>query len=262
VSVSPLDAPRDPARPPRVVAHRGFAGRCPENTVAAFAAAAPDADAVELDVRPTADGDAVVFHDDRLDDLTDARGLVRETPTDRVLAAEVLGSGETVPRLADVVAAVPADTALNVELKSPGTATRRPDQSLSSRDRETARTRWQGFVDRVAETLADAPHEVLYSSFCEGALAAVRDRGDAAVAPLTATDGRRALDVAARHDAAAVHPAWGLVLDSADGAGLVESAHASGLAVNAWTVDTWHRAARLDDAGVDGCIADYPGLVR
>jgi glycerophosphoryl diester phosphodiesterase len=262
VSVTALGSLRDPSRSPRVVAHRGFAGRYPENTVAAFVAAAPEADALELDVRPTADGDPVVFHDDRLDDLTDSHGLVGATPTDSVLTAEVLDSGETVPLLRDVVAAVPADTELNVELKSPGATTRRIDSAgpLASSELDEARDRWRRFVDRVAEELDGSPHEVLYSSFCEGALAAVRERGGAPLAPLTATDSAAALDVAARYDAAAVHPAWRLVLDA--DAGLVDRAHASDVAVNAWTVDTWYRAARLSDAGVDGCIADYPGLVR
>ena len=253
-----LGTVRPRGSPPRVVAHRGFAETYPENTVAAFVAAAPDCDAVELDARPTADGDPVVFHDDGLDDLTDRTGLVRETTTADVCDAEVLGSGETVPLLSDVVAAVPPETALNVELKSSGAATRRADEALGGREREAARKRWQGFVDRVAKELVDAPHEVLYSSFCAGALAAVRARGDAALAPLTATDGEWALDVAARHGAAAVHPESSLVL----GSDLLVRAHGAGLAVNAWTVRTRRRATCLAEAGVDGCIADAPGLLR
>jgi glycerophosphoryl diester phosphodiesterase len=253
-----LGSVRRTDHPPRVVAHRGFAGRYPENTVAAFVAAAPDCDAVELDVHPAADGDPVVFHDDRLDDLTDASGLVRETATSAVVAAEVLGSGETVPRLSEAVAALDADTALNVELKSAGETPRRADEALDRREREAARERWQSFVDRVSGALADAPQEVLYSSFCVGALAALAERGDEALAPLTATGGEWAFDAAARYDAVAIHPAADIVLADA---GLVDRAHDDGLAVNAWTVRTWHEAVRASEAGVDACIADYPGLV-
>ena len=54
----------------------------PENTLAAFEAAVRfGADALELDVRLTADGVPVVFHDERLERTTDGQGLVRETPS-------------------------------------------------------------------------------------------------------------------------------------------------------------------------------------
>jgi glycerophosphoryl diester phosphodiesterase len=249
-----------------VIAHRGFAGTNPENTAGAFRAAAPDADAVELDVRLTADGDPVVFHDDRLDDLTDATGAVGATPTATVCAAEVLGSGERVPRLREAVAAVPADVGLNVELKGPGTTPIRPNESLPPGDRAAARARWTPLVDAVREDLADAPHDVLYSSFCEGALAAVRARCDAPVAPVVGADLSAGLEVAARYGASAVHPRATLVAGTpfADGVGVdvVARAADAGMAVNAWTVTTWRRAAGLRAAGVDGVIADYPGLTR
>ena len=49
---------------PLVIGHRGFAGRYPENTVEAVAAAVQlGADGVEVDVRPTAEGVWVCHHD-------------------------------------------------------------------------------------------------------------------------------------------------------------------------------------------------------
>ncbi|MBM3696502.1 MAG: glycerophosphoryl diester phosphodiesterase, partial [Actinobacteria bacterium] len=55
---------RHPPGRPWVIAHRGASAAFPENTLAAFrAAAALGADAVELDVRRTADGHPVVHHD-------------------------------------------------------------------------------------------------------------------------------------------------------------------------------------------------------
>ncbi|OYR78256.1 glycerophosphodiester phosphodiesterase, partial [Halorubrum sp. E3] len=102
---------------PLLFAHRGFAGENPENTVAAAeAAAGVESTAwIEIDVVPTADGDPVVFHDAALsgrggppgapDDrgLTDETGVVWETDTETVTAAEVLDSGETVPLLGDLL---------------------------------------------------------------------------------------------------------------------------------------------------------------
>lgn len=123
--------------PPRIIAHRGYAGLYPENTVGA-AEAAPrggnddvaatrDADMIEIDVMPTGDGDVVVFRDSRLAErdggergLTDANGVVWETTTDVVTGAEVLESGETVPLLTDVLDAIPASVGANIEFKNPG----------------------------------------------------------------------------------------------------------------------------------------------
>lgn len=61
-----------------VSAHRGGAGddRSSQNTVAAFESAiALGCDYVEFDVRLTADGTAVIFHDDEIDDGTESRSI-------------------------------------------------------------------------------------------------------------------------------------------------------------------------------------------
>ncbi|HET9465640.1 MAG TPA: glycerophosphodiester phosphodiesterase family protein, partial [Gemmatimonadales bacterium] len=61
------------ARP--VIAHRGASGHAPENTLPAFdLAVRQGADAIELDVRLTADGVPVVFHDATIDRTTGHRG--------------------------------------------------------------------------------------------------------------------------------------------------------------------------------------------
>jgi glycerophosphoryl diester phosphodiesterase len=58
-----------------IIAHRGASGAAPENTLPAFELAVRQgADAIELDVRLTADGVPVVLHDPILDRTTDHRG--------------------------------------------------------------------------------------------------------------------------------------------------------------------------------------------
>lgn len=47
------------------------------------------ADMLEVDLRETADGDLVVMHDATLDRTTNLKGLVRDTPTQTVLAARL-----------------------------------------------------------------------------------------------------------------------------------------------------------------------------
>jgi glycerophosphoryl diester phosphodiesterase len=61
------------ARP--VIGHRGAAAHAPENTLEAFRLALRlGADALEFDIRRSADGEAMVFHDSTLDRTTDRSG--------------------------------------------------------------------------------------------------------------------------------------------------------------------------------------------
>ena len=70
------------AQPPNgvyVVAHRGFKAVAPENTIAAFdAAAAVGGDYMELDVHVTKDGELILMHDGKVDRTTNGHGAVRD----------------------------------------------------------------------------------------------------------------------------------------------------------------------------------------
>lgn len=62
---------------PYVIGHRGAAGYAPENTMVSFERGlALRADAIELDVHPTRDGELVVMHDPTLDRTTNGSGLI------------------------------------------------------------------------------------------------------------------------------------------------------------------------------------------
>ena len=66
-----------PAGRPQVVAHRGSSAARAEHTLGAYVQALDDgADALECDVRLTADGHLVCVHDRRIDRTTNARGVV------------------------------------------------------------------------------------------------------------------------------------------------------------------------------------------
>lgn len=115
------------AGPPRrvwVVAHRGASRDRPENTLAAFdEAIRQGCDGIELDLRVSADGIPMVFHDDnlerfghpdrRLEDLSTAEieDLDAGSPFDRRFA------GERVPALREVLERYAARTRLLLELK-------------------------------------------------------------------------------------------------------------------------------------------------
>lgn len=96
----------------RPIAHRGLhGGTVAENSPAAFAAAMAGSYAIECDLQITADGEAVVFHDDRLERLTPAKGWVKEKT-----AAQMAALG--VPSLAELLSQVAGKVPLVIELKS------------------------------------------------------------------------------------------------------------------------------------------------
>ncbi|MEO3767579.1 glycerophosphodiester phosphodiesterase family protein [Streptomyces sp. B8F3] len=79
MSQAPADRPfgRTEPGPPAVVAHRGASEAAPEHTLAAYRTAIEEgADALECDVRLTADGHLVCVHDRRVNRTSDGRGAV------------------------------------------------------------------------------------------------------------------------------------------------------------------------------------------
>ena len=100
------------AAPMLRLAHRGDWRLAPENSLEALvlAAGSDGIDGVEFDVRLSRDGVPVLLHDDTL-----ARVQGRDDAVTDVTAAELRGAG--IPSLAEVLAALPKDLFLDVELK-------------------------------------------------------------------------------------------------------------------------------------------------
>lgn len=118
-----------PSRPGRfpvmVIAHRGFSGAAPENTLASFRAAiAAGSDMVELDARFSKDGEVVVIHDADLERTTNGRGMVAYytlKELTRLDAGSWFGrkfAGEKIPTLAQVLDLAKGRIAVNIELKN------------------------------------------------------------------------------------------------------------------------------------------------
>jgi len=100
------------------VAHRGLHGTgVPENSLAAFAAAIACNYAIELDVRMTADGIPVVFHDASLMRMTGTRGDLSATPARILGDLKLAQSDERIPTLKKALQFVDARTPLLIELK-------------------------------------------------------------------------------------------------------------------------------------------------
>lgn len=223
------------ARRPAVIAHRGSSGHAPENTVAAFRLAVEqDADGIELDVRRTADGHLVVHHDAR---LPDGRIIV-EVPAEQLPA-----------HVPDLTAALDACAGawVNLEIKNDE---REPDFDPDRR-----------LAGQVAELLAARPETSdrwLISSFDLATVDTVR-----AIAPglptafLVLETTPATIAAAADGGHRALHP-WVAALDRPG----LDSAHAAGLQVNAWTCNDEDRMRELIEWGIDGICTDLPDLAR
>ena len=99
-------------------AHRGLSAEHPENTLAAFQAAAEAGfPAIELDLRTTADGEVVVLHDAGIERTTDGNGRVADMRYDD-LRRHPTAEGP-VPRMDDVLSAMKDWPGLwNLEVKA------------------------------------------------------------------------------------------------------------------------------------------------
>ncbi len=109
---------------PAVIAHRGASHKAPENTMTAIELAwAQGADAVEVDVRMTADSQVVIIHDESTGRTAERDLAVRETPFDTLKQLDVGAwksdsfRNERIPELAQALPTIPEGKRLYVEVK-------------------------------------------------------------------------------------------------------------------------------------------------
>ena len=109
-----------PAFLARPIAHRAYhdrgAGR-PENSRAAVRAAVERGYGIEIDVQPSADGVAMVFHDDDLARLTGVAGAIRDRSAQDLSRIGLLHGEEGIPTLAQVLEEVAGRVPLLIEIK-------------------------------------------------------------------------------------------------------------------------------------------------
>lgn len=219
-----------------IIAHRGARGLAPENTLKAFEKAIElGAPWIELDVQWHRDR-LWVFHDDRLERVTNGRGrLLEQTP--EYLRALDAGEGERIPFLDEVIERVQRRARINIELKTAaGTA-----GAVASVLRGCLARGWQ-------------PEDFMVSSFLLPELHEFKRR--LPLVPLGVLLCGVPLDLAAAgsHLGAAT---LNIALEFAEPA-LIEDGHRRGLKVNVYTVNEPDDVARLQRLGVDGVFTDHP----
>ncbi len=226
-----------------VIAHRGAAGRAPENTLASVRAAIEDrADWVEIDVQETLDGEVVVVHDSDFMKLAGNPTKVWNATLEQLTAIDI-GSwfgpeyaNERVPTLRNVLEVAKGQARVVIELKYYG-----HDQNLESR-----------VADIVEE--ADMVDQVAVMSLKYDAVQKMkRLRPDWNVGLLSAT---------AIGDLSKMDADFLAVSTSMASAGFIRRAHAAGKKVFAWTVNDPVTMSQVTSKGVDGVITDEPEMAR
>jgi len=103
------------------IAHRGLWAPegPPENSLGAFQAACAAGYGIELDVQLSADGEAMVFHDDELARLTGEAGRIGDHRAADLARMRLAGGDERIPSLLETLALVGQRAMVLVELKTP-----------------------------------------------------------------------------------------------------------------------------------------------
>ena len=227
---------------PLAIAHRGGAGLAAENTLDAFQRSYDlGVRYLETDVRLTADGHLVAFHDAWLNRVTATSGLVRRRTLSELSSLPVLG-GQPVPSLAAVLAAFPR-ACFTLDLKTEAAIEPLADLLTATGlvrrvCLAAARGRWlRALRERVGDDLCTA------LSWRDLAHLASRPRGSYGAAAFAHIPLRLGRIPVFRDD-------------------LVARAQDAGVRAIVWTVNDAGTMHRLLDAGVNGVITDRPDLLR
>ena len=226
-----------------VVAHRGAAGKAPENTLASINQAIDDGtDWVEIDVQETADGKVVVIHDSDLMKLAGVDLKIRDGTLQQLQAIDVGSwfspefSGQRIPTLVEVLEAARGRSRVVIELKYYG-----HDQQLEQR-----------VVDIVEQTgMSDS---VAIMSLKYEGIQKIRElRPDWTIGLLSAkaVGNLSSLDT----DFLAVNAGMAKP-------GFIRHTHRAGKQVFVWTINNPVDMSRMITLGVDGIITDEPAIAR
>jgi len=230
-----------------VIAHRGFSGQAPENTLASFKKARElGSDMIELDVRFSKDGHMVVMHDDTLDRTTNGRGKVADYTLKELKQLDAGSwfapqfSDERIPNLNEVLELAKGKILVNIEIK----------------DESPSEYKITDLADRALQEVkkADMAGRVIFSSFYPSSLERIKERD-------------RRIWVALLY-----HRDWNSLREITGGRAFsvlnlrhlfltrekIGRIHREGMKVNTYTVNSEEEMEQFIRWGVDGIITNHP----
>jgi glycerophosphoryl diester phosphodiesterase len=238
--------------PVLAIAHRGFSGAAPENTLAAFKRAMEvGSDMIELDVHLSKDGQVVVIHDDTLKRTTSGAGKVADLTLQELKkldAGKWFGSrffGEKIPTLREVLELTRGKIPVHIELK----------------EGDLGQYTITDLVDRSLEEVEQAGmlNQVLFGSFSLAAVDRVREKHPRLPVALICSKPWNLPQDATGGRPIPIISSSGKVLNQANAA----KARQQGMKVVVWTLDQEEHMEQFLDVGVDGIVTNHPDrLIR
>lgn len=230
------------------IAHRGFSGQYPENTLLAFEKGIEaGADGFEFDTHLTKDGEIVLIHDERLDRTTNATGFVRDFTLAELKEVDAgkpfpEHGFQQIPTLREYFELIKGRELLtNIELKN-------------------GIFWYEGMEEKVIALVREYGLEgrIILSSFNHRSIMQCKKLApDIRCGFLDFSWLEQAGEYTAGRGVECYHPAF-FTLD----AGTVEEIHSQGVAINTWTVNEPEDIRRMLELGVDAVIGNFPDRVR
>ena len=229
------------------IAHRGFSGKYPENTMLAFKKAyEAGCDGIEMDVHLTRDNVMVIIHDEDIARTTDGKGFVRDFTYEELKKFDASAGFRSqygfnpIPTFEEYVAwAKDLPLFTNVEIKN----------SVY-------------YYDGLEETLIRVIREnhmedkIIFSSFNNASIMKCKQLApeiqcgflmDGCIGNAGAYVEKMGVECA--------HPDWHKLTDEE-----IAGCKAHGVKINTWTVNEEKEMIRLRDLGIDGIISNYPDV--
>lgn len=223
------------------IGHRGAMGHETENTLASIQKALDlNVDMIEIDVFKITSGEIVVFHDEKIDRLTNGSGNIESLDLEALKNLTVEGNHK-IPLLSEVLDVINHKVPLNIELKGPGTS-------------EGVIHIINNYIENEGWTLDD----FLISSFNWEELKNMRRINmDIEIAVLTEENPLEAINIANDLNAIAINPNY-LSLTKKN----VSEIKSRGFKIFTWTVNDKEQISNMRELGVDGVFTNYPERVN
>ena len=223
------------------IGHRGAMGHETENTIASIQKALDlNVDMIEIDVFRITSGEIVVFHDEKIDRLTNGSGEIESLDLEALKNLTVVGNHK-IPLLSEVLDVINHKVPLNIELKGPETS--------------------EGVINIINTYMENegwALDDFLISSFNWEELEHMRRiNKDIEIAVLTEDNPLDAISIANDLNAVAINPNY-LSLTKKN----VSEIKSRGFKIFTWTVNDTEQISNMRKLGVDGIFTNYPERVN
>jgi len=227
----------------KVIAHRGFCGEYPENTMISFKKAVEaGCDELELDVQLTKDNVLVIIHDETIDRVTDGTGNVKDYTFEELRKFNVMATfGDKhgfnpIPSFEEYVSWVKdKDVTTNIELK-------------------TGHYYYKELEEKVVDMILKygIENKVMFSSFNH--LSLIRCKELVPNIECGVLVNKRGIG----------NPGYYVSKYNFEGLDddIIEDCRAHNVKLNVWTVNDEASLKKLYDWGCNGAITDYPGLCK